>query len=142
MPLEGQKFVSEEARKRFGLWLRTTRKAKGLSVKELAGLIGVSENYIGRVESGLRSMARHTDLLNQLAKALDIDAREVWRQAQPTAPDLNYEETLASIESMASALTTAKAEKPTEAEQRRARRYRMVGRAILDIVRGGKTPER
>lgn len=132
MPLKGQEFVSEEARKRFGAWLRTARKARGFSVGELADLIGVSENYVGRVESGVRSIARRGDILNRLAVVLDIDAREVGKMAQPTAPDLNFKETLASIESLAASLTTAKGDTPTE------RRYRQVGRAILDVLKGGE----
>lgn len=132
VPLKDQEFVPKATMKRSGLWLRAARKARELSVRELADLIGVSENYIGRVESGVRYMGRRGDLLNRLAVTLDVDAREVWRQMQPTAPELDFKETLASIESMASALTTAKGDTPT------ARRFRTIGRAILNVLKGGE----
>jgi transcriptional regulator with XRE-family HTH domain len=63
--------------KKFGEYVRTLRKAKGISQEELAELSGLHRNYIGGIERGERNLA----LLNiiRLAKALGVSPSELLK---------------------------------------------------------------
>lgn len=50
-------------------YLRTQRKKKGLTQKQLAEMCGISESAINRIESGKRQPS--FDVLQKLSKALD-----------------------------------------------------------------------
>ena len=53
-----------------GQRIKTTREAKGMTVRDLAGRMKVSHGWIGNVEGGIRRIAIH-DLIS-IAKILDV----------------------------------------------------------------------
>ena len=55
--------------------LRRLRKKRGLSQEELADRAGLNRNYVGMIER--EENAPTVDALEQLAKALDINAAEL-----------------------------------------------------------------
>lgn len=62
------------ARKRapeFGQWLDLTLKEKGISGRELAGLVGVHESVISKWKTGTREPKPRE--VSKLAQALDVD---------------------------------------------------------------------
>ena len=61
--------------KQFGLNVRHSRQASGLSQEELAERCGLHRTYIGGIERGERNIT----LINilKIAKSLNIDAREL-----------------------------------------------------------------
>jgi len=59
-------------------WLTNQRKAAGLSMAALASEIGVTEGYVGQIESGIRAKkGLPVDLLVKIAQALGIDTGKV-----------------------------------------------------------------
>jgi transcriptional regulator with XRE-family HTH domain len=62
---------------RFGLRLATLREAKGLKQLQLAKKIGVSSQYVNRLETGER--APSFKVISALAEALGVDASEFLR---------------------------------------------------------------
>ena len=54
--------------------LKEMRKSKGLTQKELAGKVGVTESYISQIESGKMVSIKKLD---DLAKALGCEARDL-----------------------------------------------------------------
>jgi plasmid maintenance system antidote protein VapI len=56
-----------------GIALRGGRKKEGLTQKELARLIGVSQNHISEMEHGKRPIGK--DMARRLAEALKVDYR-------------------------------------------------------------------
>jgi ribosome-binding protein aMBF1 (putative translation factor) len=56
-----------------GIALRVGRKKEGLTQKELARLIGVSQNHISEMEHGKRPIGK--DMARRLAEALKVDYR-------------------------------------------------------------------
>lgn len=64
----------------FGQQLRTLREAQGLSMRALAGIIGVSSVTVWKWEKGdSKPRAR---LIQPLAKALDVSARQLQSSVQ------------------------------------------------------------
>ncbi|MCL6457660.1 MAG: helix-turn-helix domain-containing protein [Gorillibacterium sp.] len=62
--------------KTFGQYLRSLRKKKGLTLKELGGLVGFSYSYLSQLERGERGGAGgipSPDILKLLYKPLDVD---------------------------------------------------------------------
>lgn len=59
----------------FGLRLRAIRTAKGLSQERLGEATGLSTNYIGEMERGLK--APGLGVLVRLARALDVSLHEL-----------------------------------------------------------------
>jgi len=60
-----------------GDYLREARERAGYSIRELAKLVHLHHSYIARLESG-ETAHPAPDLLNRLAKALKVDAAELW----------------------------------------------------------------
>jgi transcriptional regulator with XRE-family HTH domain len=56
--------------------LRRLRQKRGLSQEELADRAGLNRNYVGMIER--EENAPTVDALEQLAKALDINAAELF----------------------------------------------------------------
>ena len=56
-----------------GIALRGGRKKEGLTQKDLAGLIGVSQNHISDMEHGKRPIGK--EMAKRLAKVLKVDYR-------------------------------------------------------------------
>ena len=61
----------------FGTSLRETRKRRGLSQERLAELTGLSTNYVGEMERGLK--APGLPVIVRLARALDVGVNELLR---------------------------------------------------------------
>ena len=73
----------------FGSYLRTVRKARRLSLKQLSDLSGVSQGAICDVERGRRMAGR--SILNKIAKVLDLDLAEVYARSGKLPDDItNY----------------------------------------------------
>ncbi|NMB41838.1 MAG: helix-turn-helix domain-containing protein [Firmicutes bacterium] len=60
----------------FGKYLKQLRLKKGLTLKELAGLAGLSPSYLSRIERGKRNIP-NARFLNRLAPHLDISPQEI-----------------------------------------------------------------
>jgi transcriptional regulator with XRE-family HTH domain len=61
----------------FGTSLREIRKQRGLSQERLAELTGLSTNYVGEMERGLK--APGLSVIVRLARALDVSINELLR---------------------------------------------------------------
>jgi len=59
----------------FGTSLRETRKRRGLSQERLAELTGLSTNYVGEMERGLK--APGLPVIVRLARALDVGVNDL-----------------------------------------------------------------
>ena len=62
-------------REKFGEWLKSTRKDHGLTVRELAEMLGVSAAYITDIEKGNRSAPLNH--LEQITKIFNIPESEL-----------------------------------------------------------------
>jgi len=60
----------------FSKYLRDCRERAGLSLRELARLLGTSHSYLSRLEAGEQSNPS-TDFLTRLAEVLDIDSGDL-----------------------------------------------------------------
>jgi transcriptional regulator with XRE-family HTH domain len=61
---------------KFGTYMRTLRKQRGLTLKQVEQAAQVSNAYISQFERGLRNPP-HPEILNRLAKVYDVSAREL-----------------------------------------------------------------
>jgi transcriptional regulator with XRE-family HTH domain len=78
--------ISEMERRGGGLRLRALkawRRRRGLTQKELAQRVGVPQQYVGRIETGLRGC----DMLvaQRLAETLAVNLRELQTEPEPEA---------------------------------------------------------
>jgi HTH-type transcriptional regulator, competence development regulator len=65
---------------RFGPYVRTLRKQRGLTLKQVEKAAQISNAYISQFERGLRNPP-HPDILNRLAKVYDVPVRELLIEA-------------------------------------------------------------
>lgn len=65
--------------RQLGEYIRDQRHSAKISVRELARLAGVSNPYLSQIERGLRRPS--ADILQQIAKALEISAEALYVQA-------------------------------------------------------------
>ena len=82
--------VREELDKRLadvGDFIRSQREVARMSVRRLAEVAGVSNPYLSQIERGLRKPS--ADILQQIAKALQISAETLYERAGFLAPDAN-----------------------------------------------------
>lgn len=56
---------------KFGKKMREARESRGLSQKDIARLLGVSDAFISQVENGKKKM--NTDNLIKISKVLDLN---------------------------------------------------------------------
>ena len=75
---------------KFGTYLRTLRKQKGLTLKRVEKSAQVSNAYISQIERGLRNPP-HPEILNRLAKVYEVPARELMAAAGYLAEDAEME---------------------------------------------------
>lgn len=68
-----------------GDYLKEQRTGARLSLRQLAGLTGVSNPYLSQIERGLRRPS--AEVLQQLAKALRISADQLYVRAGIVSPD-------------------------------------------------------
>jgi len=76
------KVVSNDTIKRLqlelGAYMRQLREAKGLTQRQLAALVGVTDNHISDVENGVRKMS--PERYGQFAKILGVAPADLgWR---------------------------------------------------------------
>ncbi len=71
-----------------GPWVRAARKAQGLRQDDAAGSIGVSENFLGKVESGNGSvnLAKLFQVLDGLGIDLWLDIPDDVAEQFPVQP--------------------------------------------------------
>jgi transcriptional regulator with XRE-family HTH domain len=82
--------VREEIDKRLadvGEFIRSQREVARMSVRRLAEVAGVSNPYLSQIERGLRKPS--AEILQQIAKALQISAETLYERAGFLAPDAN-----------------------------------------------------
>lgn len=70
----------------FGRYLRQTRQARGLSIRQLGAESGVSFAFIARLESGEYEKPGH-EYLTKLARALDVPEQDLLALAGYTFPE-------------------------------------------------------
>lgn len=75
--------MNEEQARRIGERLRSARRQRGMSLRNLAGLAGVSVGYLSMVENGQRLLDR-SSLITSFAEVLQIAPSELT--GQPFAP--------------------------------------------------------
>ena len=68
-----------------GEFIKSQRVVARMSVRRLAELAGVSNPYLSQIERGLRNPS--ADILNQIAKALQISSESLYERAGFLAPD-------------------------------------------------------
>ena len=74
----------------FGERVRDLRKAKNLSQRELADIIGVNFTYLSKIENGKLDFASFPseDTIRKLAEALEADVDELLLMAKKIPPDI------------------------------------------------------
>lgn len=74
----------------FGARLRELRKAKNLSQRALADLVGINFTYLSKVESEKLDFAQYPseDLIRKLASALEADVDELLLLAKKIPPEI------------------------------------------------------
>ena len=75
----------EERLIELGEFIRSQREVARISVRRLAELAGVSNPYLSQIERGLRKPS--ADILQQIAKALQISAETLYVRAGILDPD-------------------------------------------------------
>ena len=72
----------------FGKKLRALRTEKGMTLRALADVIGVSFTYLSKIENSKVEYTPAPDTIRALAKALDVDALELLKLADKVPPEL------------------------------------------------------
>lgn len=75
---------------KFGVYVRTLRKHRGLTLKQVENAAGVSNAYISQFERGLRNPP-HPEILNRLAKVYNVSARDLMVAAGYLTDDAEAE---------------------------------------------------
>ncbi len=78
-----------------GEFIRTQREVARMSVRRLAEVAGVSNPYLSQIERGLRKPS--AEILQQIAKALQISAETLYERAGFLAPDAEARSVRAAI---------------------------------------------
>jgi transcriptional regulator with XRE-family HTH domain len=80
MPQDGDiTTVVSTAAQDIGGFIRAQREAAQVSVRQLAGMAGVSNPYLSQIERGLRKPS--AEVLSQIAKALRVSAEVLYVRA-------------------------------------------------------------
>jgi len=74
----------------FGAYMRTLRKQRGLTLKQVEKAAQVSNAYVSQIERGIRKPP-HPDILNRLAALYKVPVRELMAQAGYLAEDPRME---------------------------------------------------
>lgn len=72
--------MDQEARTRFGAYLRSLRGKKGLTQREVAHQAQISNAYLAQVENGLRNPPSR-EVLSRLAPVYDVSEQKLWEEA-------------------------------------------------------------
>ena len=62
-----------------GEYIRRQRELSELSMRQFAGLVGISNPYLSQIERGLREPSR--DVLDAIAASLEVSADALYEQA-------------------------------------------------------------
>jgi HTH-type transcriptional regulator, competence development regulator len=73
----------------FGERLRDLRRAKGLTLRQLADATEVDFTYLSKLENGRVSYSPSADMVRKLAQALDADPLELLELANKLPPELD-----------------------------------------------------
>lgn len=79
-----------------GEYLRDQRKAARMSLRQLSELAGVSNPYLSQIERGLKKPS--AEILQQLAKGLEISAESLYVKAGILEPHERHSETVGVVE--------------------------------------------
>lgn len=71
----------------FGQQLREARQSKGYSQRELASLVGVNYTYLSKLENDRSEYPPKEDVIQALAKHLDLDAMKLSYLAGRITPE-------------------------------------------------------
>ena len=83
-------------RQTFGQQLREARQNKGYSQRELASLVGVNYTYLSKLENDRSEYPPKEDVIQELAKHLELDATELsYLAGRITAEDAKAVQALA-----------------------------------------------
>ncbi|MEO9231592.1 MAG: helix-turn-helix transcriptional regulator [Devosia sp.] len=72
---EEQKDIPSPLLRAFAINLRRARKGAGLTQRALADRVGVTQQYVGRIECGVANTSLNT--LGSLAEALGVEATQL-----------------------------------------------------------------
>lgn len=61
-------------------WLKTARKAKGMTMKDVAEKLGISESYYSQIESGERMQKMDLPVASALSTAVGIPLYQIIEQ--------------------------------------------------------------
>ena len=61
-------------------WLRTARREKKLTMKDMAAALGISESYYCAIENGERQKRLDIMVASTLAEVLGVSVAEIIRQ--------------------------------------------------------------
>lgn len=67
------------------MWLKMLRTKKGLSQKETADLLGISQTYYGYIESGERQKDLNMSLIGKISKVFDVSVDYIFEQEKDMA---------------------------------------------------------
>lgn len=73
----------------FGRYLKRAREKKGLSIRRLANIAGVSGAYLSQIETGTRE-APSPHILRRLAPVLGVSYEELMIAAGHLDPDIKF----------------------------------------------------
>ncbi len=82
---------------RFGSYMRTLRKQRGLTLKQVERAAEVSNAYVSQFERGLRNPP-HPDILNRLAKVYEVPVRDLLIEAGYLKEETSAHERLEQLE--------------------------------------------
>lgn len=88
-----------------GARIRYWRQKRHLSQRTLAGLAGLSQGYVSKVESGLQEIDRRSTLI-RLAEALQVSVADLTSQPVSNSPELSS--AMASLPAIRAALNMAR----------------------------------
>ncbi len=81
MDKSGRKLTNDIVKRlqlELGAYMRQLREARGLTQRQLAGLVGVTDNHISDIENGVRKMS--PERYEQFAKQLGVDRSEFGKR--------------------------------------------------------------
>jgi transcriptional regulator with XRE-family HTH domain len=71
--------MDETSSSPLGEYIRRQRELQKLSMRQLAGLVGISNPYLSQIEHGLREPSEQ--VLDAIAKGLDVSTETLYAQA-------------------------------------------------------------
>lgn len=98
----------------FGTVIRNRRKEWGLSLRNLADLVGISYTYLSKIERGVL-LPPSEGVIIEMASALELDPDEVLALADKVKSDIHY--IIVSNPWIAQVLRTFRDEGPAKAAE-------------------------